>query len=70
MFSHDELICKMVAQPQSLDLSLLLVAARDAATMLREEEELRRDTREQVRGRGGIVMKMRREEKNTCVVDF
>ncbi len=49
MFSHDELICKMVAQPQSLDLSLLLVAARDAGTMLREEEELRREIRKEVR---------------------
>ncbi len=42
MFSHDELICKMVAQPNSLDLSLLLVAAKDANTMVEDEEEIRK----------------------------
>ena len=48
MFSHDELVCKMVAQPQDLDLSLLLMAAKDASAMIQDEDELRRHVKQMV----------------------
>ena len=55
VFSHDELICKMVAQPNGLDLSLLLLAAKDADTMIQDEERLRRNLREIV----SVIINMR-----------
>lgn len=42
VFSHDELVCKMAAQCDELDLSLLVVVAQDTTTMLELEKELRR----------------------------
>lgn len=41
VFSHDELICKMAAAPEELDLSVLIMAAKDASNMLAIEERLR-----------------------------
>ena len=42
VFCHDELICKMVARSNDLDLSVLVKAAQDAMTMLATEEKLRK----------------------------
>ena len=39
MFSHDEMLCKMMADPQKLDLVLLVDAANDAVTMYKQEEK-------------------------------
>ena len=39
----------MIGQASRLELSLLLGATRDAVTMLREEEEMRREVARQVR---------------------
>ena len=38
----------MIAQPDELDLSLLLVTTEDASTMLSDEEELRRNIKQAV----------------------
>lgn len=43
VFSHDELLCKMIAQPELLELSLLTSSAEDAHTMVCIEEGLRKD---------------------------
>lgn len=41
VFSHDELICKIVAKPDDLDLTVLVMASKDAETMFSVEEQLR-----------------------------
>ena len=41
VFSHDELICKMIAKPGDLELSVLIMAAKDSTKMLSIEEQLR-----------------------------
>ncbi len=43
VFSHDELLCKMMAQAEKLELSLLVATSKDACTMVRTEERLRRE---------------------------
>jgi len=40
VFSHDELLCKMVAQPEHLELCLLVVASEDCLTMVNTEQKL------------------------------
>ena len=49
VFSHDELICKMVATPNELELPILIVVAKDAAAMTATEEKLRRAAIQDVR---------------------
>ena len=39
VFYHDEMLCKMMADPQKLDLVLLVDAANDAVTMYKQEEK-------------------------------
>ena len=41
VFSHDELLCKMVAQPNHLELCLLVAASEDCLTMVNSEKKLR-----------------------------
>ena len=48
MFSHDEMLCKMLAGPQTLDLVLLVDAANDAVTMYKQEEKLQEDLEQKV----------------------
>ena len=48
MFSHDEMLCKMMADPQKLDLVLLVDAANDAVTMYKQEEKQQGELEQQV----------------------
>lgn len=41
VFCHDELICKMMAQHETLELCLLASTSKDAAVMVFREEEFR-----------------------------
>ncbi|KAG9352857.1 hypothetical protein JZ751_017433 [Albula glossodonta] len=45
VFSHDELICKMAAKANSLDVVLASAVQKDMAIMIREEKELRDQVR-------------------------
>ncbi|KAG5835344.1 hypothetical protein ANANG_G00242890 [Anguilla anguilla] len=45
VFSHDELICKMAAKADSLDVVLASAVQKDMAVMIREEKELRDQVR-------------------------
>ncbi|XP_030021765.1 lysine-specific demethylase 5B isoform X2 [Manduca sexta] len=42
VFSHDELVCKMALEADSLSLSVALAAYRDMRTMLHDERKLRK----------------------------
>ncbi len=48
VFSHDELLCKMLAQSEKMELSVLVSTAEDACTMVRTEEKLRRELAQKV----------------------
>ena len=41
VFSHDELICKLITQPDDLELCLLKSATDDAKRMVSEEQSIR-----------------------------
>ena len=41
VFSHDELICKLITQPDDLELCLLKSATEDAKRMVSEEQSIR-----------------------------
>lgn len=41
VFSHDELVCKMMAQPSRLELCLLLITGQDSARMVQLEGAMR-----------------------------
>jgi histone demethylase JARID1 len=41
VFSHDELICKLIMQPDQLELCLLNSTMEDAKRMVKEETKLR-----------------------------
>ena len=49
VFSHDELLCKMVAQPEKLELCLLSSSSDDMAKMTGLEEKIREDLKLRVR---------------------
>lgn len=49
VFSHDELLCKMMAQADKLELSLVVSTSEDACTMVRTEDKLRRELARRVR---------------------
>lgn len=42
VFSHDELVCKMALEADSLSLTVALAAYRDMRTMLHDERKLRK----------------------------
>lgn len=42
VFSHDELVCKMALEAESLGLTVALAAYRDMRTMLLHERKLRK----------------------------
>ena len=48
VFSHDELICKLIMQPDQLELYLLNSAMEDAKRMVKEETKLRSALNEMV----------------------
>ena len=48
VFSHDELICKLIMQPDELELCLLNSAMEDAKRMVKEETRLRNALSEMV----------------------
>lgn len=50
VFSHEELICKMAADPDSLDLTLAAATHQDMLSMVEEERDLRRGLLERVSG--------------------
>lgn len=41
VFSHDELVCKMMAKPDLLELCLLFNTQKDSAFMIKQEEMIR-----------------------------
>ena len=49
VFSHDELLCKMVAQPEKLELCLLPTSSEDMSKMTALEEKLRLELKQSVR---------------------
>lgn len=51
VFSHEELVCKMAADPESLDVELAAAVVRELGEMMEEESRLRRAVQEQVRER-------------------
>ena len=48
VFSHDEMLCKMMADQQKSDLVLLVHAANDAVTMYKQEEKQQGELEQQV----------------------
>lgn len=38
VFSHDELVCAMAAQPEKLDMSIALATFKDTVTMFQSEK--------------------------------
>ena len=48
VFSHEELICKMAADPNSLDLNLAAATHQDMLSMVEEERDLRKALLERV----------------------
>ncbi|KAA0721560.1 Lysine-specific demethylase 5A [Triplophysa tibetana] len=47
VFSHEELVCKMAADPESLDVELAAAVVRELGEMMEEESRLRRGVQEQ-----------------------
>ena len=52
VFSHEELVCKMAADPESLDLNLAAAIHQNMLSMVEVEKKQRRALLEQV-GHGG-----------------
>lgn len=50
VFSHEELICKMAANPESLDLNLAKAIYEDMALMVEEESQLQQGLKQKVCG--------------------
>lgn len=51
VFSHEELICKMAAFPEKLDLNLAVAVHKEMFIMVQEERRLRKALLEKVGGR-------------------
>lgn len=49
VFSHDELVCKMALEADTLSLTVALAAYRDMRTMLHDERKLRKSLLDWVR---------------------
>lgn len=50
VFSHEELLCKMAADPESLDVELAAAVFKEMGNMMEEETKLRQAVEEMVRG--------------------
>ena len=50
VFSHEELVCKMAADPDSLDLNLAAAVHKEMLIMVEQEKRLRKKLLEKVRG--------------------
>ena len=50
VFSHEELVCKMAADPDSLDLSLAAATHNDLLCMVETEKKLRKKLLDRVSG--------------------
>lgn len=49
VFSHEELLCKMAADPESLDVELAAAVVKEMAEMMEEETKLRQAVQEKVK---------------------
>lgn len=49
VFSHEELLCKMAADPESLDVELAAAVFKEMGHMMEEETKLRKAVEEMVR---------------------
>lgn len=49
VFSHEELVCKMAADPESLDVELAAAVVQELSDMIEEESRLRAAVQEMVR---------------------
>lgn len=48
VFSHEELLCKMAADPESLDVELAAAVFKEMGDMMEEETKLRQAVQEKV----------------------
>jgi hypothetical protein len=48
VFSHDELVCKMMAKPERLELCLLLTTGQDSEHMIQLERSMQADMKDKV----------------------
>lgn len=48
VFSHEELLCKMAADPESLDVELAAAVFKEMGDMMEEETKLRQTVQEMV----------------------
>lgn len=48
VFSHEELLCKMAADPESLDVELAAAVYKEMSDMMEEESKLRQAMQEMV----------------------
>lgn len=48
VFSHEELLCKMAADPESLDVELAAAVCKEIGDMMEEETKLRQAVQEMV----------------------
>lgn len=55
VFSHEELVCKMAADPESLDVELAAAVVRELGHMIEEESRLRAAVQEMVRENTGLT---------------
>lgn len=53
VFSHEELLCKMAADPDSLDVELAAAVVRELGEVMEEETRLRQAVQEMVSGAAG-----------------
>lgn len=56
VFSHEELLCKMAADPDSLDVELAAAVVRELGEVMEEETRLRQAVQEMVSGALGDWM--------------
>ncbi len=49
VFSHEELVCKMAANPDNLDLNLAKAIYDDMVSMVEQESQLQQKLKDQVR---------------------
>lgn len=48
VFSHEELVCKMAANPDNLDLSLAKAIYDDMVSMVEQEKKLQQELKDKV----------------------
>ena len=49
VFSHEELVCKMAANPDNLDLNLAKAIYEDMVSMVEQESKLQQELKDKVR---------------------